>query len=331
MYQRPGRIWIPEAPNIIIARKRELILPGPKVGLQGFFNVKLIDSRTGDVKRELNFKNLIVNSGLDALGNFTNLLNLVAQARAGTGGTAPAVGDTALQVQVGTGTNRETFNVSSGPSFAYWQVQMQYTFLEANANGNLAEIGLFASGGTMWTRQLLKDGTGTPTTITKTSAERLQVTYTMRLYSPTVDVTGNVTISGVVYAYTARASNINDTATWGSNPLVNFFAGGASASYGHETNVLGSTSGRPAGTEDGTTQDTSHSVTGSYTAGTFSREHTYFWDTNRANFGTGIGSITYGGVNSIAPMFQVSFGTQIPKNALKQLTLVTNISWGRYP
>jgi hypothetical protein len=330
---RPGRIWIPEAPHLWLRKHPYLEIEAPKPMFQGFFNIKLIDAKTGRVKRELDFPNLIVDAGLDFIGQSGTPLTCMTYMGMGTGGTAPAVSDTALQTPIGTRVTRDSVSPSSGPSFAYWQESFVFTFLEANANGNLAEVGLFssASTGTMWTRQVLKDSGGTPTTITKTSAERLTVTYNVRLYSPTVDVTGNVTITGSgVHAYTSRAMQIDDSGSWGAFPLTGFYAGGGSSAYLHESATLGSTTGQPSGVEDGTTTTSSVSV-GSYTSGTFQRQHTYFWDTGRGNFGTGVGSITFGGTNSNTNMFQCAFGTQILKTALKQLTIVAQLSWGRYP
>jgi hypothetical protein len=332
MNQRPGRIWIPEAPTLWIPKRRYLEIESPQPRYQGWFNIKLIDAKTGRVKRELDFPNLIVDAGLDFLGSGGASGTCMNNAQMGTGGTAPVASDTALQTPIGTRVIKDSAVTASGPAFAYWQQTLQFTFLEANANGNLAEIGLFSasSGGTMWTRQVLKDGTGTPTTITKTSAERLQVTYNVRLHSPTVDVGGNVTISGVVYAYTVRAAQINQSGAWGAFPLAGFFAGGSTAAYATESNVLGTTSGVIAGPQDGTTTQTSTTI-GAYTPGSFNRQHTYFWDTDRANFATGVGGVLYGGTNSNAFMFQCRFGTQIPKTSLKQLTIVALLSWGRFP
>jgi hypothetical protein len=333
MNQRPGRIWVPEAPHLWLPKRRYLEIETPTPRYQGWFNIKLIDAKTGAVKRELDFPNLIVDAGLDFIGQSGTPLTCMTYAGMGTGGTAPANSDTTLQTPIGTRITRDSTGTSSGPAFAYWQQTFQFTFLEPNANGNLAEIGLFSasSGGSMWTRQVLKDSFGVPTTITKTSAERLQVTYNMRLYSPTVDVSGNVTITGVgVVAYTVRAANISSSGSWGAFPLTGYFAGGSTGSYLKESNVLGTTSSTIAGTEDGTTIHTSISIA-AYTPGSFQRQHTIFWDTNRGNFGTGVGGMAFGGTNGNAYMFQCSFGTQIAKNALKQLTIVAMLAWGRYP
>jgi hypothetical protein len=331
MYQRPGRIWIPEAPHLILNRTREIGISTPSIGFEGWFHMKLIDAASGRVKRELHFRNLIVDGALDYLGSISSPNACQQFAQMGTGGTAPTNADTGLQTPIGTRIFVNGPSVASGPAFAYWSSFRTFTFLEPNANGNLTEIGLFSAGtgGTMWTRQILKDGTGTPTTITKTSAEQLQVTYEMRVYSPTTDVSNNVTISSVVYAYTVRAADISDSTAWGAFMLANFFAGGAVTSFAYETDVLNTTAGHPGGAASACN---SGAVTGAYVPGTFSREHTYIWEPTNGNFATGIGSMLYGGCgSSIGNPWQIKFTPKIPKDATKRLTLVVNNAWGRYP
>ena len=298
---------------------------------EGRFDIKLIDARTGHVKRHLQFKNLITNAGLDYLGGSGNPSSVRAWCGVGTGNTVPAVTDTALVTPLGT-----RVGISSGPthtsggSFLYWSQTVVYTFLEANANGNLTEIGLFSSaaGPTMWTRQLLKDGAGVPTVIVKTAAEQLQVTYEMRLYSPTVDVVGTVAISGNNYDYTVRAAETDDSTAWGSSPLTAWNMGGAASASAYETDVLGTTIGRPAGTPNGVDS----SSVAAYGAGTYYRDHTYVYEPANANFPSGIGSHLYGQPGSAcAACFQLKWVPKIPKTAIKRFTLTVRLNWGRYP
>ena len=333
-FQRPGRIWIPEAPNIILARARDAYVDHvPSPMFEGYFNIKLIDSRTGDVRRELNFKNLITDAALDYIGAVNGVFACLANAQMGTGGTAPTVSDTTLQTPIGTRVIKDGGfpQVGSGPSFAYWRAVYQYTFLEANANGNLAEIGLFsaATSGTMWTRQILKDVGGTPTTITKTSAERLQVTYEVRCYSPTADVSGTINISGTNYDYTVRASEIDNT-NWQGN-VTNFCAGTTGVASTTETAALGALTGAPPGiTGFGGTTSTSQGID-TYTNGTFRRDHSYIFETTTSNYATGLGALIFGNYSS-GNSWQIAFTSlKIPKTALNRLTLITRHSWGRYP
>jgi hypothetical protein len=328
---RRTRIWIPEAPNLIL---RPTIEIGLEVGLrfEGWWDIKLIDGKTKRVKQHLHFRNLITNAALDGLGaNSFGPQHMTSFVGVGTGNTAPANTDVALQTPVGTRVVRSGLSVVAGAANAYYACTFTATFLEPNANGNLTEIGLFSAsgGGTMWSRQLFKDGTGTPTVIVKTASDQLQVTYEMRLYNPTVDSTGNVLISAVNYAYVNRASSINNGTTWGSGPETLWSSNATNGANALETDVLGSTSGLPAGTQ---VAADSASVA-AYVGGTFQRDQTHIWEPATANFATGIGSIVHGMVGTYGSFypFQCNFTPKIPKTAVKRLTLITRISWGRYP
>lgn len=335
-FQRPGRIWIPEAPNLILGRGPcprptiEAELQDAPMLFEGWFDVKLIHAKTGFVKKHLRFRNLIVDAALDALGGGNSPNGMTQYMAVGTGGTAPANANTALQTEIGTRVARTNLGNTSGPSFTYWNVKLQATFLEANANGTLTEVGLFSAsaGGTMWTRQLFKDGTGTPTAITKTASDQLQITYELRLYSPTVDATGVVVISAVNYNYVVRAADITNSTRWGSAPILNAVFNAASNCSVIETDVLGTTSGIPAGTQTGS----SSSSVAVYTNGTFVRDHTYVYEPGVANYATGIGSMLLGTPGSAClPPFQCSFSPKIPKDSTKRLTFVQRLRWGRYP
>lgn len=323
--------------NIIIGRTTEIEVPTPEYKWMGIFDVKLIDAKTKHIKRHLRFRNLITNAALDYMGGTGLISDMQNWAGVGTGATAPAATDTTLQTPIGSRIGTGGASFVSGPAFAYWYSRRTFTFLESNANGNLTEIGLFnaSSAGVMFTRQLFKDGTGTPTAITKTAADQLQITYEVRLYSPTVDVTGVVSISGVNYNYTVRAANIGDGPTWGyggggggTGPLLGFFAGDMSGIIAYETDVLGSTSGQPGGTGN---SQSSMSISG-YVAASYQRDGQHLWEPGNANFATGIGSMLFGGAsNSFQPAFQVSYSPKIPKTSVKRLTFNSRVSWGRYP
>jgi hypothetical protein len=339
-FHRPGRIWIPEAPNLNINRTIEAGLELPGLRYAGFFHIKLIDARTKKVKKEWKFKNLITDAALNFMGSTGRPRECIAFAGVGTGSTAPTNADTTLQTALGTRVGVGGWTATSGPAFAYWSAKYTFTFLEANANGNLTEIGLFSasSGGTMWTRQLFKDGTGTPTVIVKTAADQLQVTYELRLYSPAADVTSTITISGVTYTYIVRASQIGFYIAWGHGGVGNgqghmlgFYSGDAPGAIATETDVLGSTSGQPGGTQafsDSTT------LPAAYVGGTFYRDKSYDFEPGTANFATGIGSMIYGG-SSDAPgaysPWQINFAPKIAKISTKRLVLVARVNWGRYP
>ena len=232
----------------------------------------------------------------------------------------------------------------AGPSNAYWYRKITRNFVETQANGNLTELGLFtaSSGGTMFVRQLFKDGTGTPTTITKTNTDQLRVTYEIRFYSP-ADVTVNpISISGTNYSVTTRAIHIDSARPWGydatSFACMFGFTGGNANSVNSivatDINTLvAQTGANPAGT-----LYTPTSVAKStYVNGNYYYDYTVIWDPGIANPVGGIGGVLLTAVTNGATVsnsnaqFQMAFTAKLPKDNTKRLTLVLRLSWGRGP
>lgn len=319
------------APEVLIRRYLDGEGPNAQSAVAGYVKWEL--RRNGQVIKDSGgfHKNLIVNSGMNAIAA-TNMDTNMSSAAVGVSATAPAVTDTALGSQLGTAVTRDSFPASAyvaGPP-DYWYRQSLYKFLEPNANGNLTEFGVF-NGVTMFARQLLKDGTGSPTVITKTSSDQLWITYEFRIYPPTADVASVVTISGINYDVTTRAFQVDKPSAWGN--YISLGETGALVVGTKESNVLlaraGVFSDYPA--NDGAT------VTNvAYAAGSFFRERQIVWDVGQANYATGIGSMAqlYGisTVTATVQMFQHAFPTtKIPKTNTKKLTLFARHSWARYP
>ena len=134
------------------------------------------------------FKNLITDAGLDYIKNNTPIEAACAYCKVGTSSTLPTVSDTTLGAQTGSasssGTSTNSVQYTTQPYYSNHQVV--YTFAVGAVSGNLTEIGFFSadSGGTMWSRALIKDSGGNPTTLTLLATEQLKVTYTVRRYIP---------------------------------------------------------------------------------------------------------------------------------------------------
>lgn len=324
--------------NLILTKTIEEELFLPTVGIRGWFTVELIDARTGLVKQFLRFPNLITNAGLDRLA-ISRPLDNYQYCEVGTGSTAPAVTDTSLVTPLSPRTNADGGfgNVNTyvvGPP-DYQSLVITRLFTEAQVNGNLTEVAMWSAltGGTMFTRQLFKDGAGTPITITKTAADQLRITYEVRLYPPTADTAGAVTLDGTAHTLTHRAQDVSSTSGAWSNALTraqntwlqitNTSQGGAL-----ETDVLVARTATSSGTL------TTSGTPAAYTNGNYYRDHTLIWDPGIANFGTGIGIITSWGADNSGTtvrMFQTKFAPKITKTNVKRLTLVFRHSFNRYP
>lgn len=315
--------------------------------MEGLITAELIHARTGHVMQRCSHRNLIMDAGLDSMGAASSkMLDYLGNGwiGVGTSSTAPAVNQTSLVSPLGTRTNSTGGigdTTGSGAAFAYWYYRVTREFLEANANGNLTEFGVFnaSTTGTMLARQLFKDGVGNPTTIVKTINERLRLTYEFRIYPPTVDqVGGPITINAVNYNYTSRACNINNSVSWGQSGatgmLVNFGATSGAYAFALNSTAIGATTvGSPTGATQNAFADTDTMTT--YVPGSFYREWTYIWQAASANFSGGSGGVSgftftpHGNANGATHQAQLS--TAIIKNNTQRLTLVWRFPFGRFP
>jgi hypothetical protein len=347
--RRHMRIWIPEHFGIIHRRRYpEAFINLPPLMFRGFLKVELIHAATGHVKRTLEFENLITDIGLNYVGStgiigysFAN--ELLYACGCGTGSTTPAVTDTGLVAEITPASSNRSTTVGSGAdgeSYVggppeYYQYTHVREFTVSQANGNLTEIGFFTAttSGTMWMRQLFKDGTGTPTTIVKTSSDILRVTYTLRVYPPASDATGTITISGSNYDWTLRPCNTNVSRAWGPGDGNNhgvctglgYWTAPFAAAY--ETDTLGARTGELSGSA---TAESGGSVA-AYVTNNYYRDVTAIWAAGSANYATGIGGVEVWRTPGARYAFQEVFSPKFPKDNTKQLTLVHRHSWARYP
>lgn len=189
--------------------------------LAGRFHIKAVNKDGSERILADWFDNLILDSGLNRVGSGGVFIGVAV----GTGTTTPAVTQTALVNQVAytstqTGTDVSGSDVSGG--FMY--LRRTYRFGAGSAAGNLTEVGAGWASGQMFSRTLIKDGGGNPTTITVLSDEYLDVTYEIRIYWPTTDSVATINISGTNYTVTCRADIVG---SWnGSSGGILAFAGG---------------------------------------------------------------------------------------------------------
>lgn len=302
--------------------------------VEGRFKVGVIRSDGAYEDRTGWFKNLIVDVGLDLLGAGT-AQSATGYCGAGSGSTAPASGQTSLVAPIGArsavGTAVKT--TSGGTPVWYQSLTRVYTFAIGAVVGNVAELATFtaSSGGVMFSRALVKDSGGSPTTISVAADEQLVVTYELRKYSPSADVTGTVsiTVDGTPtnYDYTLRAANVNQASQTYWDPASGMGNVTAEVAYNraYETQTLGAVTSQPTGTAAGASTVT----VAPYTSGNFYRNVTLAWSISDGNFASGIGSCAFATMTS-TPGYQISFTPKLPKNNTKTLSLTFRVSWARY-
>lgn len=307
------------------------------IGLKGLYKIESF--RVDDMGYEITgsrkikadwFENLIVDQGLEFIGTESNLDVAYRGCQVGSGNTPPQVSDTTLQNLIAT-SGSTIFNLITGVDTSgdpYVWGRKQYRFDQGAAEGNLAEIavGYDVGGFTMFSRALIQDSGGNPTTIQVLSDEILDVFYEFRMYPPISDAVGTVDIGVTTYDYIARAS---DAATYRNS------IGGWSVTAGYNLNPIpgngnraysgsiGSTTGSPTGSAE---QPSTRSRW-AYTPGSHSRRYFLVWELDDANFG-GIRSVKL----TAGPVcYQFEFSAQgtggpIPKDNTNELRLdfVTN-------
>jgi hypothetical protein len=305
---------------ILIPKYRDIFVP---IALQrplfkGRYKLEAV-GLDGRVRPLAEFDNIITNNGADLLGNSPTLL---AHCCVGTGNTTPSVTQTALTSYV-SDTTTQNFATSGAQSTApyFGTTTIQYAFAIGAATGNLAEVGIGPqSGGTnLFSRALILDGGGSPTTITVLSSEALYVTYQLNQYVPTSDVTGNITIAGTNYSYTLRAQNAT-SASWALASGDRLYNNGV---------VYNGTIGAVTSSPSGATSGGATTSAPAYSTGSFSFSGTSTWGLTSGNLSGGItaASCTFGQTNGSRGQFQVGFGTPIPKTSSFVLTLSFSTSW----
>lgn len=306
----------------------------PKVGVEGFIGIKIVDKdgverfSNIDPKTGLGPKNLIVNSGLDMIASLS-IANSSDYCRVGTGTTTPSATQTDLVSRFGSGTGTITAQSlsNSGSAPWYWELEREYEFPAGTVDGAaLTEVGFFEqSGGDMFSRSLIKDGGGTPTSITLTSLEVLYVTYVTRVNVPNTDSTGTFTINSDTYNYTCRAANASTEAVWSPESSTIFYT---DIIRSYETQTLGLITDEPAGAKGSGSDSQASYVTGSY-----ERVGSFTMGRDDSNFTLGIGAFSIGRFSN-TPSFQFSVekasdGTRISKDNTNTLSMVGafKIAW----
>jgi hypothetical protein len=311
-----------------------LDLETPTIGFQGFVSWRLI--RRGRIvaeNREM-LPNQITNNGIDGLAT-ANAQTLTSAIAVGTGATPPLQTDTQLQAEVITGGREAITSSTSGfvgiggsVTEDYWWWRRVYLIPETKGNGSLTEVGFFnqttVAGSVMWARHLFKDVGGTPTTIIKTSADQLEVTYEIRAFPPLGDVVQAafpLSVEGSSHDITMRAYDCDGSTGFsrlGTNAIGQLATGRA------WTGALGVRTSTPGGVSIASTAASQSA----YVANSLQIQENFEWSPASSNSNFGVLSVSgVGGFES----FQCGFNPVINKNNTKKLTISVYKKWGIKP
>lgn len=285
------------------------------------------------------FDNLILDLGLDYMGTGTmdqsgNTFNppMVANCQVGTGSSTPLVTQTGLDARVA-GTSFNGFNTpyaNTPRTVSPYEFLTTFTFPFAQGAvvGDITEVGVGPSGtaSTLFSRALILDNGGSPTTVSLISIDQLTVYYRIKLYTPLTDFTGSVIISGDTYNYTGRQAG----ATNGGN-MSWHLCGYIVSSYGITAYAAGSTLGAITGYPTGAQALLGNTGTVTYSAyvpGTHYRDFTVSGGTTGGNVAGGIQALLIRTIGD-ALQYQYILDTPIPKDNTKTLAITVRVSWSR--
>lgn len=269
------------------------------------------------------FCNLILNQGLDQYGTSANWLNYC---HVGTSATTPSNSQTQLGALLATtGNILSTTQVTTSSSPYYLTTTKVYRFAAGTATGNLAEVGIGwgTAATSLFSRALILDGGGSPTTITVLSDETLDVTYEFRCYVPETDVTGTIVLNGVTHDYTlraARVTTVHSSNGWSAadDAIMDV------SDYGLTTGSIGAITSTISGTS--LTPPNPSSSAASYTPGSYYRDSTLTVGLTAGNHASGIGAARFKiGIG----LYQIGFVPNIMKTSSQVLNLTFRHTWAR--
>lgn len=295
-----------------------------KVPLAGYF--KLVATKLDGSQRVLAdwFPNLILDQGLNRMG--TGIFMSCCQV--GSGSTAPSNTNTALEAYVaGTNTIHASVDGTAASAPYYGYKRRTYRFGLGVAEGNLSEVGVgwTTTTGNLYSRSLIKDGGGSPTTITVLADEYLDVIYELRAYAPASDTNFDVVISGTTYTFTCRASRVTNSTYWAPRDLAVGYidTGGTKSDENAYNGSIGAVTSTPSGTADAPTTLSNNA----YSNTSLRQDMTVVFSLDEGNLAGGISALL---MSTTIGSFQLGVSPVFDKTNVKILTLVYRVSWARH-
>lgn len=284
------------------------------------------------------FDNLITNSGMDQLGTTTGYLDYC---HVGVGTTAPAFTDTQLASWLAsTGSTYQSDSVDGSTeeqmrtAATVWGSRTRYfRFAQGAVVGNITEVGVSRSSNTnpsnpLFSRTLIKDSEGNPTSVTVLASEYLYVAYTLTVYLDGNDVSGTFEFDGNTYNYTSGFYRTSGQTGW--TAIGNFIGNALAFSSGSGLRggvrlASSAWSGGRTGNAPSAYSNSGISVSPTYVPGSFVVENTISAAPTAAN------GRWYGVIYDVGWMnYRIEFPDNLTKTSDYTWTLVVRQSWSRY-
>jgi len=280
--------------------------------------------------------NRIMNIGLDDIGGLSlYAYPMYFSAYVGTSSAANVDSMVQLTSMIGSSVNYNSGSawLAGAPNYQKYH-QQGYRFGPGNGTGLLQEVGVHPNDpDNMFARHLISPA------INKASDETLDVYYRYAMFPDLTDAVGTVVIDGFTYDYIARPCNVDQDNGFSKNSGIgnpaSFRAVYTPQGYVYDGLLTTITEANPAGaSQSGFGDPPGGGSNGVYTAGTNYRDHTYYYNLDGGNIGSGLGirSIVLGTNwydTQIQFIRQGGGSERIPKDNTKVLTVNYRTSWGR--
>ena len=306
------------------------------VGIEGWFTLRAV-RRSGRVVRERKFRtsasfhNLITTLGMNRFGNEPSG-NVYRYCHVGTGTATPAFSDTQLATFLANVTDNypgESRTNSGSPDY-YSALAIKWTSaIGALGNNNLTEVGVSGqnTNGLLFSRELIRDSGGDPTSFPIADDEQLEVIYELRMYPKLTDTEATITIGATSYDTVTKPLAVNSSTWWGPvgvgsgyvNSELRTGFDGCRVFEGDPVDITGDVNSIAD-----SLGEASSVLADSYVNDTFYRNLSAVYDIS-----TGNGNIKTAQFRFGCAMFQTSYDPVIVKDNTQVLTLRQRIAWAR--
>lgn len=310
--------------------------------ISGHFEIKVYDANTGKLTKRRSFPNLITNQGLIGMCSTqgADAKWIYCRVCVGNGTAVPNVDDTTLS----------NYLAASSTQFDYWgagytapvapdwvsSVSATARFNAGMFDGTtITEIGITngESSHPVFSRALILDDYGNPTSLTILSNEYFDVTYTLKYHPKLTDTEFQFSMNGVTYDCVARAAHVNNMAINQYQPLRKF---GFCMVSVYNTQTLGDITGEPIYQSGGiATGAQNYSFVPYESSEPYTYKCTNAFGLSVGNFDGGIGAALIKNIGiennkGIAPQTQVSFNPKLPKDANTEMTFTLSRTVSRW-
>lgn len=314
------------------------IIASPQLALSGQYRAEI--RRNGQLIQETDwFDNLITDYGLDFLTTYTtgSEPGAIGHCKVGTGSSTPTVLQTALDAQIANKINTTSYGGSStsiinsgAPNYLVTHT-FTFTFPQGSVLGNITEVGVGPSAlnEKLFSRALITDTNGDPSSLTLIAIDQLTIYYKLNIAPPLIDYVGTVNISGTTYGYKSRYPRIANS-FFASTTSFCFYSGLAFSSTGGNIYSVGNfvdgdLTKRISATSDNVSV-AGNNINDPYLNGTLYRKMIFRVPITAGNWPTGIKAIdfTFGPTTC-----EMVFDTPIIKTNTQVLSIEIQASWGR--